>query len=397
MPVTISSEAQKQLQNPRTEDAWLVLLKFEHPDFPADLLFSSDEVHTVSRGVLTANDETSNNYHGTLSTQNLLYRGILGESCLKFPGQTLSTPNVSIPLGVFNTLSDFTIEWIQIPERLDVAGGHQPTLIDVWNVGVSNEVRIQLDIASGQNKIKATIKDAEVEWATVNNLPELAEPFGEKTDKGPGHYYRFALTRDGTTGDVELFYTRTRSTTAVSLGVKSLPTGALSVDAAGYIGRAKSAAATTAWMGRIDDLRVWSDKRTALEVGDNAHAELVGTEPGFQAYWKFNEGNQYIAFPFGITLPSDEENAPPKAMLRISNVDRRIVQEIRGLASSPAVTIELVRAVDPHTVEVVYTGLELLNAKYDAQIISGDIAVRSFSREPYPASLITPSLFRGLY
>lgn len=44
------------------------------------------------------------------------------------------------------------------------------------------------------------------------------------------------------------------------------------------------------WDGYIDDVRLWSDIRTAQEISDNYQKELVGTEAGLVGYWKFNEG-----------------------------------------------------------------------------------------------------------
>lgn len=42
------------------------------------------------------------------------------------------------------------------------------------------------------------------------------------------------------------------------------------------------------WDGDIDDVRVWSDIRTAQEISDNMAKELVGNEAGLVGYWKFN-------------------------------------------------------------------------------------------------------------
>ena len=40
--------------------------------------------------------------------------------------------------------------------------------------------------------------------------------------------------------------------------------------------------------GKIDDVRVWSDVRTATEIADNYRKELVGNETGLVGYWKLN-------------------------------------------------------------------------------------------------------------
>lgn len=40
--------------------------------------------------------------------------------------------------------------------------------------------------------------------------------------------------------------------------------------------------------GKIDDVRVWNDIRTAQEISDNYQKELVGDEANLVGYWKFN-------------------------------------------------------------------------------------------------------------
>ncbi|TVZ55206.1 putative secreted protein (Por secretion system target) [Lutibacter sp. Hel_I_33_5] len=44
------------------------------------------------------------------------------------------------------------------------------------------------------------------------------------------------------------------------------------------------------WEGNIDDLRIWNDERTALEIANNRNIELVGNEAGLVGYFDFNEG-----------------------------------------------------------------------------------------------------------
>jgi len=41
--------------------------------------------------------------------------------------------------------------------------------------------------------------------------------------------------------------------------------------------------------GKIDDVRIWDDVRTQVEIKANMHTELAGTESNLVAYYKFNE------------------------------------------------------------------------------------------------------------
>lgn len=42
--------------------------------------------------------------------------------------------------------------------------------------------------------------------------------------------------------------------------------------------------------GKIDEVRLWDDIRTAQEISDNYQNEIARNEAGLVGYWKFNEG-----------------------------------------------------------------------------------------------------------
>ncbi|MEQ9301611.1 MAG: LamG-like jellyroll fold domain-containing protein, partial [Cyclobacteriaceae bacterium] len=44
------------------------------------------------------------------------------------------------------------------------------------------------------------------------------------------------------------------------------------------------------WSGEIDEVRIWSSKRTAQEIADNQLTELLGTEQDLLAYYQFDTG-----------------------------------------------------------------------------------------------------------
>ena len=105
----------------------------------------------------------------------------------------------------------------------------------------------------------------------------------------------------------------------------------------------------------------------------------------------------YIAFPFELSLPTDLEDGPPRARLRIDNVDRQVVQAIRQINSPASVLIEIVRGADPDTVEASFPDFELREVSYSALFVEGDLVVEQFSAEPFPAKSFTPGDFPALY
>lgn len=109
-----------------------------------------------------------------------------------------------------------------------------------------------------------------------------------------------------------------------------------------------------------------------------------------------SRGNVYQAFPFEIVLPGEDPDGISKAVLRFDNVDRTAIQAIRGLPSAPTVTIEVILASAPDTVEISFGGMSLRNVRYDATVVEGELHFESLYNEPITFTM-TPSRFPGLF
>lgn len=110
-----------------------------------------------------------------------------------------------------------------------------------------------------------------------------------------------------------------------------------------------------------------------------------------------SRGDVYQAFPFELTLPSDATERLPAAKLSLSNVDRRLIDEIRTLSGPIAVTLEVVTATTPDTVEVGPFVFDLIVADYGIDTITGELAYEPILNEPYPADNFDPQRFPGLF
>lgn len=110
-----------------------------------------------------------------------------------------------------------------------------------------------------------------------------------------------------------------------------------------------------------------------------------------------SRGNEFVNFPFDITLPDQREDSPSRARLSIDNVSREIAQAIRQISTPPNVLIEIIRAADPDTVEMSWPFFQLRNVKWDAQSVSGELMLEDFTDEPYPAGTFSPPSFPGLF
>lgn len=123
-------------------------------------------------------------------------------------------------------------------------------------------------------------------------------------------------------------------------------------------------------------------------------------------------GNTFTGFPFEITILSDDEN-PPTARLAIQNIDPRIMDVLRGLASPLRIKIELLHSndfnltVDPRVewgggspgAHVAYSAdkLFLVNVKGDILTLQADIVGWNYLQRVWPGVRATQEKFPGLF
>lgn len=110
-----------------------------------------------------------------------------------------------------------------------------------------------------------------------------------------------------------------------------------------------------------------------------------------------SRGETFVAYPFEMNLPDDDEAAPPTATITIDNVDREICNTLRRLSSPASFVIETVRAADPDTVEAQWLDFIMRNIQGDASQITGELSLEDVASEPFPYIEFTPSRFRGLF
>lgn len=114
-------------------------------------------------------------------------------------------------------------------------------------------------------------------------------------------------------------------------------------------------------------------------------------------YGTKSRGNDFIFFPFMLTLPSDEDDGPQNMQLTLDNVTREYASILRTISGPPSVTSEIVLSESPDIVEASWPDFLLTEAIGDATTITGTLALESLTREPYPALCFTPSYFPALF
>jgi hypothetical protein len=110
-----------------------------------------------------------------------------------------------------------------------------------------------------------------------------------------------------------------------------------------------------------------------------------------------SNGNSFYPYPFKLILPDDTERPFSRGTLSIDNISQTIIEALRSVSSAIIVTMQVVLASDPDTVEVEFPEFELADISYDAQVISGTLSIESFTEEPFPGDSFIPSYFPGLF
>jgi len=110
-----------------------------------------------------------------------------------------------------------------------------------------------------------------------------------------------------------------------------------------------------------------------------------------------SNGNSFLAYPFSLQLPTDENGQVTEARLTIDNVARTLIDEIRTLSQPLSLLMEVVMISDPDNILIAYPDFELTNVTYDQLTISGALTLENFLQEPYPKDVLSASNFPGLF
>ena len=110
-----------------------------------------------------------------------------------------------------------------------------------------------------------------------------------------------------------------------------------------------------------------------------------------------SNGDTYTAFPFRAVLPADVDNELPQLDLIVDNVTRELVDEVRSIATPATVSIDVVIADDPYTIEAGPFLMEVVTAVYTATEMKLTLTGERLLNEPYPVGLFTPLLFPLLF
>ncbi|MEY9703711.1 DUF1833 family protein [Bradyrhizobium sp. YCK136] len=114
-------------------------------------------------------------------------------------------------------------------------------------------------------------------------------------------------------------------------------------------------------------------------------------------YGTMSRGVQFLYAGIDVTLPDEQDKAPPASKLTIANVTRELIPLARSVSTPPSVKIEAVLASAPDAVEMIWPAMDMSNLTYDASFLQFDLTMDALVTEPYPSGTFSPASFPGLF
>ena len=110
-----------------------------------------------------------------------------------------------------------------------------------------------------------------------------------------------------------------------------------------------------------------------------------------------SNGDTYLFCPVEVTLSNDNDDTPPQAKLVIDNIDRTVVSAVRSIITPPSVTLSLIAASAPDTIEVSFTDFKMKEVSYNELTIEGTLTLEGLFQEPAIGYTFSPTYFPGLF
>lgn len=143
----------------------------------------------------------------------------------------------------------------------------------------------------------------------------------------------------------------------------------------------------------------------APETGLVVACLLTLEHPSFAAPIRLNDsgaditraGMLFQQFPFTYSLPDEADDKPPRLTLTVCNVDLQIGTAIREVSGDPiTVTLELIDADDPETVQISPMVFKLRETASDALTVSGTLQFADPFNDPFPVDSMSRSILPGI-
>lgn len=234
--------------------------------------------------------------------------------------------------------SDFSFEmWVRFS---NILASTTRTFLSKWRLTGGTQAYRFIDVSSASNDHTLELRI----WDTAERAASVAwVPVAER-------WYHIAVTRARTANEVKFYVdgvqqgsTQTISTSAV------LDSGQAFL--IGIVHDNSDTAYAHGFGQEMDEVRVWSDVRTAAEIADNMRIQLVGNEAGLVGYWKFSGdlldetsnnndlvmGTNQGEAVFSDVVPFDRNGHPDGTLLASGTLDpTTLITSLEGTSEKQA-------------------------------------------------------------
>ncbi len=101
--------------------------------------------------------------------------------------------------------------------------------------------------------------------------------------------------------------------------------------------------------------------------------------------------------PYAFAVDAAPADGPAEATVKLDNLDRRLVEAIKGSRTRASVLLELIRASAPDIVEKALPLMDLVEGDWDLPSIELSLSTPDDSEEPAVRHSYTPSFAPGLH
>jgi len=123
--------------------------------------------------------------------------------------------------------------------------------------------------------------------------------------------------------------------------------------------------------------------------------ERLSSDP--LVYGTVSNTDEYTFVLMSAMIPDDKEGVPPSTQLVFENVAEDMAAVARSVSSPPTVSLFIVLASAPDTIEEQWTGLKATKASYNAGQLTLTVSREHLLNEPWPAYRTTRERFPGLH
>lgn len=121
----------------------------------------------------------------------------------------------------------------------------------------------------------------------------------------------------------------------------------------------------------------------------------ISTDP--LVYGTVSRGDTFFYAGIDLTLPDEQDRAPPTSKLTVANVTRDLIPLARSIPSPATIKIEVVLASALDVVEMALPAFQMTNLVYDLASLVFDLTIDALVTEPYPSGTFSPAEFQGLF